>query len=84
MPCLIISLDWSKSRHVEQRIELLSGETAHYAFVIIEIIAVDGLRRWNLGQSDTSKHQVLPVACSNRATATRVPCYHANRSIPRI
>jgi hypothetical protein len=26
----------------------------------------------------------LPVACSNRATATRVACYHANRSIPRI
>jgi protein MpaA len=61
---------WSKSWHVEQRVELLSGETVYYAFVILEIIAVDGLRRWNLGQSDTSKHQVLPVACSNRATAT--------------
>jgi hypothetical protein len=73
-----------RNKLIEQRIELLSGVTVHYAFVILEIIAVDGLRRSNIGQSDTSKHQVLPVACSNRATATRVACYHANRSIPRI
>ena len=38
-----------RNKLIEQRIELLSGETVHHAFVILEIIAVDGLRRWNLG-----------------------------------
>jgi hypothetical protein len=46
---------------------LLSVDAVHDAYVILEIIALDGLRRWKRSKSDTSKDQVLPVACPDRA-----------------